>query len=189
MSDDAEPRMVEVFGTAPTTACIAASLSRAQRFYIEWGIPERNSGTWQMQQALVRKGLLRDMAYLARIGCRLTPLGVAVQDYIKENDMNNDVKVYSVRIGTPKISITEPATAREMKILHRLELLSGDGMGDFGMISRRHLKVSFDAMQVLFFKGLVDGSALRDERGHGNTPDSSLWGITKIGLAAVGYEA
>ncbi len=105
------------------------------------------------------------------------------------NDMNNDVKVYSVRIGTPKVSITEPATAREMKILQRLALLSGEGMGDFGMISRRHLKASFGVMQVLFFKGLVDGSALRDDRGHGNTPDSSLWGITKLGLVAIGYEA
>lgn len=96
------------------------------------------------------------------------------------------IKIYGYRIGTPEVLVTEPATDRELKILKRLELLSGDGQGDYGMIARRHLKASADAMQVLWFKGLVDGGGLPDKHGRGNTPDSSVWGITKLGLQTVG---
>lgn len=95
------------------------------------------------------------------------------------------IKVYGYAIGSPKVMVTEPVTDRELKILKRLELYSGDGCGDYGMIARRHLKASADAMQLLWFKGLVDGSGLPDKHGRGNTPDSSIWGITKAGLAAL----
>ncbi|MFA7585569.1 MAG: hypothetical protein WCY11_05135 [Novosphingobium sp.] len=99
---------------------------------------------------------------------------------------DTDVKIYGSRIGTPAVVLTEPMTERESKILRRLEKLSGDGRGDFGMIPRRHLKASVDTMQVLYLKGLVDGRGLRDTHGYGNTPDSSIWGITERGLKAIG---
>ena len=96
-----------------------------------------------------------------------------------------DVKVYCSAIGSPPVVVTEPITDKELKILKRLELLSGDGQGDFGMVARRHLKASVDAMQVLWLKGLVDGRGLPDAHGYGNTPDSSIWGITKLGRKAI----
>lgn len=92
------------------------------------------------------------------------------------------IKVYAVSIHQPEVLATEPATDKEIKILRNLERLSGDGNGDYGMIARRHLKASADTMQVLWFKGLVDGRGLPDKHGRGNTPDSSIWGITTIGL-------
>lgn len=91
------------------------------------------------------------------------------------------IKIYVVNIGTPEVIVTEPVTAKELQVLKRLELLSGDGQGDYGMIARRHLKASADTMQVLWFKGLVDGAGLPDKHGRGNTPDSSIWGITRLG--------
>jgi len=98
----------------------------------------------------------------------------------------DDVKIYASRIGNPEVVFNQPATDRELKVLRRLELLSGDGQGDFGMIARRHLKASVDTMQALYFKGLVDGRGLPDAYGYGNTPDSSIWGITRLGLKAIG---
>ena len=95
------------------------------------------------------------------------------------------IKVYGVNIGTPEVIVTEPATAKELQVLKRLELLSGDGQGDYGMIARRHLKASADTMQVLWLKGLVDGAGLPDKHGRGNTPDSSIWGITRLGRKAL----
>lgn len=95
------------------------------------------------------------------------------------------IKVYCVNIGAPEVLVTEPVTAKELQVLKRLELLSGDGQGDYGMIARRHLKASADTMQVLWFKGLVDGAGLPDKHGRGNTPDSSIWGITKLGRKAL----
>lgn len=99
------------------------------------------------------------------------------------------IKVYASRIGKPEVALTQPATDNEIKILKRLELLSGDGHGDYGMIARRHLKASVDTMQVLYLKGLVDGRGLPDANGYGNTPDSSIWGITRRGLDTLGVEA
>lgn len=95
------------------------------------------------------------------------------------------IKVYAVSIDQPEVIATEPATAKELQVLKRLELLSGDGHGDYGMIARRHLKASADTMQVLWFKGLVDGRGLPDKHGRGNTPDSSIWGITRLGRKAL----
>lgn len=95
------------------------------------------------------------------------------------------IKVYAANIGQPEVIMTEPVTAKELQVLKRLERLSGDGQGDYGMIARRHLKASADTMQVLWFKGLVDGRGLPDKHGSGNTPDSSIWGITKLGRKAL----
>lgn len=95
------------------------------------------------------------------------------------------IKVYAVTVGSPEVIVTEPVTEREIKILRRLERISGDGCGDWGMVARRHLRASADAMQVLWFKGLVDSRALPDDHGYGNTPDSSIWGITKRGRGAI----
>lgn len=91
------------------------------------------------------------------------------------------IKVYAADIGKPEVIVTEPVTPKELQVLKRLELLSGDGHGGYGMIARRHLKASADTMQVLWFKGLVDGRGLPDKHGVGNTPDSSIWGITRLG--------
>lgn len=92
------------------------------------------------------------------------------------------IKVYACNIGNPEVVLTQPVTDNEVKVLKRLELLSGDGHGDYGMIARRHLKASVDTMQTLYFKGLVDGRGLPDANGYGNTPDSSIWGITRRGF-------
>ena len=99
------------------------------------------------------------------------------------------IKVYGIRPGNPKVFLTQPVTADELKVLKRLELLTGDGCGDWGMVGRRHLRASFDTMQTLCLKGLVDGRGLRDAKGVGNTPDSSLWGITRLGRRALGDTA
>jgi len=95
------------------------------------------------------------------------------------------LKVYAVEIGKPEVIVTEPVTPKELQILKQLERLSGDGHGSYGMIARRHLRASADTMQVLWFKGLVDGRGLRDKHGVGNTPDSSIWGITRLGRKVV----
>ena len=95
-------------------------------------------------------------------------------------------KIYAVGIGSPDVAVTEPMTEREEKILRRLERLSGSGTGEWGMVARRHLKASADTMQVLYLKGLVDGRGLPDAHGYGNTPDSSIWGITLRGLEKIG---
>ena len=102
--------------------------------------------------------------------------------------MTDDVKIYAVNIGNPEVIATEPATDKEKKILLRMERLSGSGCGDYGMIARRHIKASVDTMQVLYFKGLVDARGLPDKHGYGNTPDSSIWGLTYRGLKVIGCE-
>lgn len=99
--------------------------------------------------------------------------------------MFENVKVYGYNIGNPEPFLTEPMTDKERKVLRRLELLSGDGNGDWGMIARRHLNASVHTMQVLYLKGLVDGRGLPDAKGYGNTPDSNIWGITRRGRQAL----
>lgn len=71
------PVMVEVFGTEPTVADIARKLSKPQRRFLEYGVMFNHEGSYQLQKALERKGLVQS-------NLRLTRLGEAVKAYVDE---------------------------------------------------------------------------------------------------------
>ncbi len=70
-----QPVMVELFGTEPTVADIASKLSKPQRRFLEYGVMFNREGSYQLQKALERKGLVQ-------WNLRLTRLGEAVKAYV-----------------------------------------------------------------------------------------------------------
>lgn len=52
-------------------------------------------------------------------------------------------------------------------------------------VNRRRLKASAESMQELHAAGLVNGAGSRDPWGTGNTPDSSWWWLTTVGMRLV----
>lgn len=73
-------------------------------------------------------------------------------------------------------------TVRGRAIMTRL-LKAIDMDGRISMTSRRELGTSANMMQQLWLNGWVNGAGSRDERGLGNTPDSSWWWLTTNGEA------
>jgi hypothetical protein len=73
-------------------------------------------------------------------------------------------------------------TKPEMRILQTL-LDAVQPCGGSNMINRATLKTSANKMQELFCNGWVNGAGSTDDRGSGNTPESSWWWLTKAGEA------
>lgn len=53
--------------------------------------------------------------------------------------------------------------------------------GSTGMLNRAELETSANMMQQLYYNGWVNGAGSRDDRGSGNTPESSWWWLTTTG--------
>ena len=73
-------------------------------------------------------------------------------------------------------------TKPELRILQTL-LDAVQPCGGSNMINRATLKTSANKMQELFCNGWVNGAGSKDDRGSGNTPESSWWWLTKAGEA------
>jgi hypothetical protein len=75
--------------------------------------------------------------------------------------------------------IAEDLTRRERQVIR--QLLADGGAGAQMMLSRARLGTGNAMMEALYIGGLVNGAGTRDERGTGNTPDSSWWWLTARG--------
>lgn len=76
--------------------------------------------------------------------------------------------------------IATSLTKRQAQILAQLRsAIREDGSAD--PLSRAEIKSSALFMQEMYYAGLVNGAGTRDERGSGNTPQSSWWWLTRWG--------
>ena len=76
----------------------------------------------------------------------------------------------------------ERYTRRDRQILQAL-LDAVQPCGGSNMLNRADLKTSANKMQEFYYNGWVNGAGSRDERGTGNTPESSWWWLTTAGEA------
>jgi hypothetical protein len=75
--------------------------------------------------------------------------------------------------------MAEDLTRRERQVIG--QMLAEGGAGAQMMLSRKRLRAGNAMMEALYIGGLVNGAGTRDERGTGNTPDSSWWWLTERG--------
>jgi hypothetical protein len=75
--------------------------------------------------------------------------------------------------------IADTLSRRERQVIG--QMLQDGGAGATQMLSRARLKAGAPLMEGLYVAGLVNGAGTRDDRGTGNTPDSSWWWLTERG--------